>query len=51
MATYYFTLNDADPAVYHDDPDCAEGKKIEPQNLIQTVVKPTGRKHCEVCGT
>jgi hypothetical protein len=51
MATYYFTLTDEDPAVYHDDPTCPEGTRIDKQNRVETVVIPTGRKHCDICGT
>jgi hypothetical protein len=49
MAKYYYTTNDEDPAVYHDNQACSEGMKIEPENRVNTDILPTGRRHCEVC--
>jgi hypothetical protein len=51
VAAYYYTTNDEDPAVYHDDQNCSEGMKIEADNRVDTNVKPVGRRHCELCGT
>jgi hypothetical protein len=49
MAAYYYTKNEEDPAVYHTDQGCEEGKKIETKNRVDTDVKPAGRRKCEVC--
>jgi hypothetical protein len=49
MAAFYYTTNDEDPAVYHTDPNCSEGKKIESQNRVDTDTRPSGRQKCEVC--
>jgi hypothetical protein len=44
----YWTKNDEDPHVYHTDPDCSEGKKIESGNKEQGAA-PVGYRKCEVC--
>ena len=49
MAAYYYTTNDEDPAVYHTDQNCEEGKKIEARNRVDTDTRPLGRRKCEVC--
>jgi hypothetical protein len=49
MPTYYWTKNDEDPAVYHDNNDCSEGKKIEPKNREEGSTPPAGRRLCDVC--
>ncbi|HEY2371972.1 MAG TPA: hypothetical protein VGH82_05445 [Gaiellaceae bacterium] len=46
----YWTTNDEEPAVYHTDEDCSEGKKIEPKNR-EDGAPPAGRRKCEVCGS
>jgi hypothetical protein len=35
------------PDVYHNHPDCSEGKKIKPEHV--TWGRGTGRRLCEVC--
>jgi hypothetical protein len=49
MASYYWTKTEEDPAVYHDNEDCSEGKKIEPKNREEGSSPPAGRRLCEVC--
>jgi hypothetical protein len=49
MASYYWTTNDEDPAVYHDNQDCSEGKKIERKNRAEGSMPPSGRRMCDVC--
>lgn len=49
MALYYYTTTLEDPAVYHTNQQCAEGKKIEAQNRKDTDIKPTDRRLCEEC--
>jgi len=49
VAAYYYTKTEEDPAVYHDNQDCSEGKKILLENRVDTDAKPSGRDHCEVC--
>lgn len=49
MAAYYYTETEEEHPVYHDNHDCEEGKKILPENRVDTDTKPAGRDHCEVC--
>ena len=49
MANYYWTKTEEEPAVYHDNENCSEGKKIEPQNREDGSSPPAGRRLCEVC--
>jgi hypothetical protein len=49
MAAYYYTTSEENPAVYHDNQQCEEGKKIEANNRVDTDTIPPGRRHCEVC--
>jgi hypothetical protein len=44
----YWTKNDEDPAVYHTDEDCSEGKKIEAKNR-EDGSPPAGHRKCEIC--
>jgi hypothetical protein len=46
---YYWTKTEETPEVYHDNPDCSEGKKILQVNRDESDTKPAGRDHCEVC--
>lgn len=46
---YYYTTTPEDPAVYHTNQQCDEGLKIEAKNRVDTNIRPTGRRHCEVC--
>jgi hypothetical protein len=47
MAKYYYTTTPEDPAVYHDNQECSEGKKIKTADDTDTI--PSGRRLCEVC--
>ena len=49
MALYYYTETVEDPAVYHNNQECEEGKKIEAENRVDTNTVPPGRRLCEVC--
>jgi hypothetical protein len=49
MAAYYYTSNDEDPAVYHNNPDCGAGKKIEPENRVDSDTIPADRRLCQAC--
>ena len=49
VAKYYYTTTPEDPAVYHTNQECSEGKKIEAKDRVDTDVLPTGRRKCEVC--
>jgi hypothetical protein len=49
MAAYYYTTTDEIPAVYHDNQNCEEGRKIKPENRVDTNTIPGGRRRCEVC--
>jgi hypothetical protein len=49
VANYYWTKNEEGPAVYHDNEDCSEGEKIEPENRQEASSPPAGRRLCEVC--
>jgi hypothetical protein len=49
MAAYYYTTTDETPAVYHNNQDCEEGKKILPGNRVDTDSIPVGRRLCEEC--
>jgi hypothetical protein len=49
MAKYYYTVSEEIPAVYHNNQNCEEGKKIERQNRVDTDVIPPGRRLCEKC--
>lgn len=49
MARYYYTTSDEPTPVYHNNQNCEEGKKIEPQNRVDTDTVPIGRRLCEVC--
>jgi hypothetical protein len=49
MALYYYTTTTEDPAVYHNNQRCEEGKKIETKNRVDTNSIPSGRRLCEVC--
>lgn len=49
MATYYWTKNEEDPAVYHDNEECSEGRKIEAKNREESSTPPIGRRLCDVC--
>lgn len=46
---YYYTTTVEDPAVYHTNQSCEEGKKIEAKNRVDTDTIPSGRRLCEVC--
>lgn len=46
---YRWTKTEEDPAVYHDNEDCSEGKKIEPLNRDEGSSPPPGRRLCDVC--
>jgi len=49
MAAYYYTTSTEDPAVYHTNRQCSEGKKIERTHRVDTDIKPTDRRLCEEC--
>jgi hypothetical protein len=49
MSLYYYTTTPEDPAVYHNNQQCEEGKKIEAQNRVDTDIKPSNRRLCEEC--
>jgi len=49
VAAYYYTTTDEDPPVYHNNQDCEEGKKILPENRVDTNTIPPGRRLCQVC--
>ena len=49
MAKYYHTTSEEPKAVYHNNQNCDEGKKIEPQNRVDSDSIPSGRVLCEVC--
>lgn len=49
MAAYYYTKSEEDPAVYHTNQGCGEGKKIEIQNRVDANVVPANRELCKVC--
>jgi hypothetical protein len=49
MAKYYYTTTPEDPAVYHDNQECSEGKKIKTADRVDTDTIPSGRRLCEVC--
>lgn len=49
MAAYYYTTTTEVPAVYHNNQQCEEGKKIEAKNRVDTNTVPAGRRLCEVC--
>jgi hypothetical protein len=49
VAAYYYTTTEETPAVYHNNQNCEEGKKIEPQNRVDTDTIPAGRRLCEEC--
>jgi len=44
----YWTSEDEDPPVYHDNPDCPSGQQILPENK-ETGSAPVGHRHCEQC--
>jgi hypothetical protein len=46
--TPYWTSEDETPAVYHNQSECSEGKKIKPENK-QTGTPSSDRRLCEVC--
>jgi hypothetical protein len=48
MALYYYKTTVEDPAVYHSNQQCEEGKKIEAKNRVDTKSIPAGRRLCEV---
>lgn len=49
MAKYYYTTSAEPKAVYHDNQQCSEGKKIETKDRVNTDATPPGRVLCEVC--
>jgi hypothetical protein len=49
MAAYYYTTTEETPAVYHNNQNCEEGKKIEAENRVDTDTIPAGRRLCAVC--
>ncbi len=49
MTKYYYTTSAEFPAVYHTNQKCSEGEKIEAKNRVNTDVKPSDRRLCEVC--
>jgi hypothetical protein len=46
---YYWTITDEAKPRYHDNQDCPEGLKIEPEIRRDDDYYPAGRTHCEVC--
>ena len=46
--TPYWTSEAETPAVYHNQSECSEGKKIKPEHK-ETGTPPSGRRLCEVC--
>ena len=49
MKPYYWTTEAETPAVYHNNRQCSEGKKIKPQHLAESDSRPAGHRHCEAC--
>ena len=49
MSKYYYTTSTESPPVYHTNQKCSEGEKIEEKNRVNTDIKPTDRRPCEVC--
>jgi hypothetical protein len=43
----FHTSEPETPAVYHNNSDCSEGKKIKPEHKVSGT--GTGRRLCEVC--
>jgi hypothetical protein len=43
----FHTSEPETPAVYHDDDECYEGKKIKPWHRVPG--KGVNRRRCEVC--
>jgi hypothetical protein len=46
--TPFWTSEDETPAVYHNQSECSEGKKIKPQHKV-VGTPPAGRRLCKVC--
>lgn len=49
MALYYWTTSTETRAVYHDKQLCPEGRKIRPEDRVDSDVRPTNRTRCERC--
>ncbi len=49
VAKYYYTISVEPKAVYHNNQDCEEGKKIEAKNRVDTDTIPSDRVLCEEC--
>jgi hypothetical protein len=49
MALYYYTTDVEDPAVYHNNQQCSEGKKIKSEHRVDTDTRPSDRRLCKVC--
>jgi hypothetical protein len=47
--TPYWTTEDEDPAVYHNQSECEDGKRIKPENKETGSNPPSGRRLCKVC--
>lgn len=45
--TYYHTVEEGAPHVYHDHKDCPDGEKIKPEHWRSG--KGIDRRLCEVC--
>lgn len=43
----FHTSEEEDPAVYHDNSACGEGKKIKPEHRVEGY--GVNRRVCEVC--
>jgi hypothetical protein len=46
--TPYWTTEDEDPAVYHNQSECEDGKRILEKNK-ETGTPPSDRRLCKVC--
>jgi len=46
---YYWTKTPEDNPVYHWNPSCEEGRKIESTNIDGGSEIPVGRAACKVC--